>query len=452
MRVEDRCVPVMRDAGSTEDAAVPDGGGLPDGGGTPDGGPGECSSDADCADLAPACVMGACRSCTETACAEPLALRELVAVLCAASARREGDDALFDAFEALYCSARPELFPLLAALERGVAAGRITIDETAFAECRDAFGLSTFDDSPCAAALRGMVAADSPCQFDFECAAGFCNLAPDACSGACAALGSDSAPCDDDDQCGGGRLCISGGCETPPASGAACTSRCAPGLFCNAMMRCEAQRAAGGACRNTGPGGDCAENLACVDRACAAPPIEGEDCWPAFFGVRCAEGLRCDGTVCRPPRAMGADCTRTAQCAYGSRCHEGICAPILGLGATCAAGDPCAFGTGCIANRCTRLPDVGEACDAALSPACVRGACMGGTCTDLAPGAPCDRAAVAFDVLDSCGATSSCSGDVCAAEGVAGDSCGGASDPECRAPDLECDDSTGMCAELCPLL
>jgi hypothetical protein len=437
------CVPASSDSGSVDGGVIGDAGSD---GALADAAPPECTTDGDCSELTPSCAGGRCLSCTATACTETQKLRELIAILCAGSTLREGDDALAETFETLYCSARPELFSVLAQLESAIEAGRLTIDETFFDECRSAFGL---DDGACAGVLRGEVESDGACQLEFECDGGFCDVMDDACSGTCLPRRGASGACEESFECDDGLLCIEARCQIPPGDGDACTTRCADGLFCNASMTCEPLRAVDGACRGVGTGGDCADGLACIDRVCTAGPAAGDPCWPAHYSLRCAAGLRCDGTTCRAPRPAGENCTSTAQCERGLRCEAASCAPILPLGASCLATDACAFGTGCIDGRCRALPDVGDACDETLEVPCIRGVCTAGTCTDQLAGAPCDRVTVGFDALDACGTTTSCDGTMCAAEGDVDDSC--TDDRECRSPDLECNDDSRCAARCAPL-
>lgn len=416
----------------------------------PDGVCAECLDEGDCSDLAPACTSGSCRSCAEASCAPSQVLRELFALQCAVAIRGEGESDLNDAFEALFCSTRPELFLFFAYLEGAVEAGRIEIDEERFAECREASSIALFDEGACSAAMRGTVPNGGTCAIAAECVSGRCSVPGSTCAGTCVARTVAGEGCEDDDACMDGLICLSSVCQAPPGEGATCTTRCAEGLFCSASRVCEAQRAVGESCSGVASGGDCQENLACRSGRCAAPPVEGEACWPEYL-QRCAEGLRCDGTVCRIPRSAGAACTSTVECAFGSRCLEEVCAPILGLGDPCTSDEPCALGTGCADGRCRPLPDLGEPCFAA---GCLRGVCRAGTCQSEALFTACEPGVYPFDVLDPCGGTSSCSetptGWQCVPEGGLGAACDGPADLPCRQPDLYCNTARACAAHCSP--
>lgn len=401
----------------------------------------ECATDADCSDVAPACREGSCTSCAETSCDEATTLRELFALQCAASIHDEGDNTLADAWEAVACSAATELFPTYAAIEAGVEAGSIVVDDAAFAACRAAWEAG--DDAGCDAVLVGTLADGSTCVSDSECASLRCELPDDGCAGVCTARSTSGQSCSSDSECVSGLACLSSICEVPPELGEACVTRCASPLYCTSAHVCASRLSEGTACSAS----ECATGLTCRGGRCSSPPAAGETCWPAYL-TRCAEGARCVGDVCTAEAPDGGPCSETVECEHGSRCVDGSCADVRGLGETCTDTATCAFGTECRDGRCRALPDVGAPC----STSCLRGTCTAGTCQSLPLYSSCDGPSVGFDVFDPCGSTSSCTttlaGSICAPEGGVGASCGGTSDLGCREPDLYCGDDS-VCVSYC---
>lgn len=417
---------------------------------TADGLCAECEDESDCSGLAPACDAGQCRSCSDTTCTDEERLRELLALHCATAIEHEGISDIFEAFEALYCSDRPELFVIYDYLKGAVRAGRIALDEARFPECGRQAPLGLTDSEACRLAMRGTVDDGGICALPLECLSGRCEVPSASCAGTCVPRDGAGVTCSDDDACEAGLICLDTICQMPPPEGGTCTGRCAEGLFCDARRVCEPRRDVGGACRGIGIGGDCLDELACRSNRCAAPPIAGETCWPEYL-PRCAEGLRCVRTTCRAPSPAGTSCASTIECESGARCHEGVCRMIVVPGEACEPGDPCALGTGCHDGRCRPLPDLGEPC---FTAGCLRGVCQAGTCQARALFSACDAGTYLFDVLDPCGGTSSCvetpSGWQCVPEGGPDAACGGEGDLPCRAPDLACD-SSRTCVAYCSI-
>jgi hypothetical protein len=435
----------------------------------------ECRTDAECTDLAPACdASGTCASCLTSTCSDAQIAREVLARECADAALAEGDGALFDDVEALLCSGRSELFPLLQYLQDAIADGRVDVDLAVLAACTE--GQPLFDMN-CPGALTATVANGGTCGLDLECLSGRCSSASDdACSGRCEALGTDGDLCDDGSECESLLACVSGVCRTPVAVGAscttlpcvqgatcvagtcqalpgldaACTGSCQAGLVCvGSPRRCRMPGAEGAVCRGDAFDGDCTEGLRCVSNRCALPPGDGQPCLDRFIGYVCADGLRCGSTVtCRVPSAVGATCTETSDCIPGARCVDGTCSDVLDLGAACVSTSACPLGTGCRDGRCLPLPDVGEAC---FSDGCLRGVCRSGMCQPLGALMSCTEGSYNFDLLDPCGASASCTetggGWICVPESAPGAACGAADDPVCRPPTF-CT-SVRVCSPVC---
>lgn len=217
----------------------------------------------------------------------------------------------------------------------------------------------------------------------------------------------DGAPCGERYQCKGG-ACL----KDPGASCGKCAQRSPIGGACKSSGDCVDDAT----CVTTDGSGKCVA----VKIAKA-----GEDCMGTRGeAVRCDSGLRCstdtNGRTCKPAGAAGADCTSRLDCANELKCVNKKCAAGLAEGADCNL-DECGQGLECNKDKkCARIVYVkaGEECDATRR--CERGSCNGasieagpggtvvkpGKCVDPLPdGAACnaeDEDAPSCDVFAEC--------------------------------------------------
>lgn len=133
-------------------------------------------------------------------------------------------------------------------LHNDVVGGLVSIDEAKFAACVEAYEATT--------------CADFSKDDEFGC--------PDAIKG----LVADGGACTDDRQCSSGSYCDEsagqdmGICAPLPAAGAACSTDCVDGYFCD-MSACAAQKTAGEACNATSE---------CAEGHCVADPANMKTC------------------------------------------------------------------------------------------------------------------------------------------------------------------------------
>jgi hypothetical protein len=317
----------------------------------------------------------------------------------------------------------------------------------------------------CVDALSGTLPTGASCANSFACASGYCRRAVafdfDDC-GVCTERGGVGASCGDmffgrnyDWQCRDGLICNdrTHQCQTQPVSGGSCGIRsdCASGssclrgtciptgsitvgtpcsyaeqcndtLFCaTATSTCQPRRTPGqscslpgecvsyaacmsGQCVRLGSRGDscattpCDYSLVCVDNTCQPYPSAGEPC----RARQCGTGLVCGSAdTCLVRVDAGDVCSETSQCPWSTVC-AGTCRPPAGFGEACDRPELCREGTECREGVCARSPDLGESC----TSACLRGMCVGGTCSTPPAGAEC--AYGGYLSLDPCGATGQC--------------------------------------------
>lgn len=240
----------------------------------------------------------------------------------------------------------------------------------------------------CEEAVSGALEIGDLCGLDEECAGdAYCRMNA-ACPGTCTALSSADEACTEDDQCARGLGCQDGVCRAPAAEGSACggtdgrdcvlgahcldtdddpttmgtctpyddlfsiaegetcsledTEYCAPGLSCAATVsgtppmatfKCEAQVAAGAACKlavpDQCPAGqfcDVMPDMGEFAATCKPLPTDGQPC--SASSQLCAARHQCDNDVCRPVNRIGGACSSDAFCSSDT-CEDGKCvAPV----------------------------------------------------------------------------------------------------------------------------
>ncbi|MHB8418599.1 MAG: hypothetical protein ACYDCL_11015 [Myxococcales bacterium] len=296
-------------------------------------------------------------------------------------------------------SAQPKLD--VAASLRALDAGRLGFDPALARDCVAqrwplacaAAGLVPIAPAACEAAFAGLVAPGGACWLDLECDAGGC-LRDGGCPGRCGAApppgpGVAGDPCDASRPCAAGLSCALGWCWGGAALGSPCASEhdCAPGAYCSTVQ--------GGTCRSQrGACASCDENLAAV-----------QDAWSG----QCAPGLFCRGLaslpdggvapgLCTAPVGEGAGCVvgitpawtagPVSGCLPGLDCMQGRCAlpPQSGL---CAQDDtPCYDGPSYCLDAVVRCePTTAGAC---AESQCVPGMiCLNGHCVSAAEAPTC---------------------------------------------------------------
>jgi hypothetical protein len=256
----------------------------------------------------------------------------------------------------------------------GLAAPQTGNSPALIEQCVAAFGTYScadyFNDNPPAACtVVGARPAGAVCEFNGQCASGYCSGTKDT-------------------------LC--GTCSAPPAAGASCAaSNCGHAQTCvDATLMCESYRTIGSACDAAGP---CGSGLVCVG-AVAATSTPGT-CQAAAEGV----GTACGGTMPGCDGGMGWFC--------GGAAGAKTCMAVSYVGDTMPCGDlsPTSFAD-CTAGGCytgTGIAGTGQTgtcktdalegagCDTVLGPGCLTPArCVtngdgsAGTCA-LPTGATC---------------------------------------------------------------
>lgn len=277
-------------------------------------------------------------------------------------------------------------------------------DAAAAARCLANIGLDC-DTSPlqpnqnCSAVFVPVVAAGESCERSVDCASPTLLCDGASCASTCAPFGAEGGPCLAD---GAQRFC-------------------APGLRCDAMLRCAPLGSSGESCRD---GDDCRPGLQCAGGVCAAGAAVGQPCPP--LGSCSLDGY-CDASVspsCLPIVALGGACASNASCGVAAFCLEGVCAPRLPADAGCANDRQCTADLRCSAGRCG-VPSLVDGAACADASGCAaplvcdvidhrcrivrttadgamctghtlrcdasgRTRCVGGVCVERGAGDPCD--------------------------------------------------------------
>jgi len=247
--------------------------------------------------------------------------------------------------------------------DEAVAAGRVTFDGEAAAECLQETRERLCDelalrprDPACDRVFEGLREEGESCLSD-ECVEGQgCAGVAGECYGTCAP--SAPSPCG---ACSDGQWCdsTSGTCQEPRTAGEACPFRtaCAEGLFCDApssgLGTClvPGSRAQGESCFDTPA---CDAGLLCDSSTERCVPYfvvsEGMACGDLPVAQACAPHLICyeppgeDVGTCEPPRLEGETCADTiADCGVGLYCDGTTdeCAPVEPFGSACTNSREC---------------------------------------------------------------------------------------------------------------
>lgn len=175
------------------------------------------------------------------------------------------------------------------------------------------------------------------------------------------------APCALDFECGPTGWCDGGVCGPLPSAGQPCVSTrlCGPGASCSSELVCVTDAGLGERCDpDFGP--RCASHLGCIMGRCDTPPSTGAPC---SSDHRCAAPAICDQgrtpEVCVPPGAEGDGCN-VGTCGPGLACdpYSARCAPGPAIGAACHDGEACT----CLPDEtgisvCRAPPLRGDPCD-----------------------------------------------------------------------------------------
>jgi hypothetical protein len=390
-----------------------------------------CAADGDCAALGPShtCQRGFCRA-PEAMGIGADARVDLDEVcdfyrqdLCAAELQCYG----WDYRDAEHCQQATECWGETLVRD-AVAAGRIAYDAAATYACH-----RRMQEDPCSlgvvlfapdlggaldlcGSITGLQPAGGSCQSDSECAPGLDCLDSLACPGTCQARGQAGDACGTDlPLCAAALTCHDDVCRSMTwTMGEPCseTTDCGGNVI---DLTGEYQRlwcdVALGQCASLGGLGQ-----ACtLDGGAAAPP--------------CQRGLRCDASdlfglgVCQPIGGAGESCFYDSGCTDPLVCvpvdaasvtAPGACAPRSAAGGPCKFDSHCLAGLYCDARVCAAIPAAGDAC----SGTCGEGLeCRDAVCQSiLYPGDPCDPAA------DAC-TRSRCVGGTCALAAPLGTPC-----------------------------
>lgn len=315
-----------------------------------------------------------------------------------------------------------------------LAAGELTVDETAAAQCvallRQAYDLCLPDPSLvpsiCLDALVLSTELGRRCPLDglpARCAGGAGVCASGACVAAADRVGATCSVA-----CSGGLRCVGGACAAAVASGGECTDHedCEDGLC--AFGRCAPPAEASGSCAAGEP---CGFGLVCTGGTCEA--ATADTCFVGSAG--CGSGRECalsGRTVCRLPSALGERCEGDKECIATLTCSPdtGLCAELPTLGQPCVTrcADPSACMLDTLGNAtCQARGRAGESCADRFA---IEGhlcepllGCIGGLCQPLPSlGAPCSDDGLCEDGL-VCGSVGTCSLPSREGEGCEGAPC-----------------------------
>ncbi|MEP7050890.1 MAG: hypothetical protein ABJB12_11070 [Pseudomonadota bacterium] len=322
------------------------------------------------------------------------------------------------------------------ALRDALAAGHVTLDENALAQCfRDFYaspcdpvrtGASVYNDpldiyqflTKCPGVLASLQDVGDPCRADAECKFRLhCSQA--SCPGVCAPRFELGEPCSPDlSQCSiPYGICEQGTCRIPAEAGGSCVDDydCVRDLLCDPSTRhcVDAVPAPlGDNCIRDFNGGKparlCQPNLFCNDQdgygtlgTCAEFQHEGQAC--NYNG--CAPGLEC-AALGGGPRVCHAKAAKGGLCDYGvNYCQgdllcvpnsaygvppTGVCSERPSLGQPCTAD--CASGLISGPGVCIKSAYPGDPCEQPTGW-CQNAQCVQGTCRAYAHvGAPCASA------------------------------------------------------------
>lgn len=303
-------------------------------------------------------------------------------------------------------------------MNAAAAAGTWKLNETAAKACLQQLPQMSCDlEDPfkllpdCAKSLEGQIQPSGPCDVDYECANGWCQLSGDQCAkGACVAKVAVGADCSSDRHCAAGSTCGTSTCVALAQLGEACgtfelgdcvgTTVCAPvdpndfekGGKCSALV------GAGGVCTDAEndickpghycdiPNGSQAGTCKPFLKAGATCPVDSNACGP----LDCLLDTRGASTgTCSAPKAPGESCVVDEdQCAYPAYCSKasGKCIDGADLGETCGNMEENTFEwRGCkqgycdlvsSTGKCEPYKKIGESCSG--SNQCERGLQCGG--------------------------------------------------------------------------
>jgi hypothetical protein len=218
-----------------------------------------------------------------------------------------------------------------AALEDGLAAGRVRLDLEAARACLDSWRARPCDevlrgfgeeDAGCPSLYIGQVGDGEGCRLGLECAGGeVCAMTVGSCRARCQPPVADGA-CASDDVCPSGLSCLFQGggstrarfaCAAPPGEGQPCRETCASGLFCSREGYDGFEDTDEGFCRARVAGGGCQNDWQCPLPLVCLRDAGGGHCGPprAGIGDACtpAAGDCVDGTSCQA-LARGFSCQR----------------------------------------------------------------------------------------------------------------------------------------------
>lgn len=262
------------------------------------------------------------------------------------------------------------------------------VDEAVASRCLDEMRTAACDAvlSECEHdAVKGLVPRGARCSLPSMCEDG---TTCGGCSERCcqkhcidAPIGGVGAVCKGIPGCAEGLVCWNEKCVVPsslrlPGEGAACSLRCAVGLWCLRGV-CVRPRVEGDPCTRD----ECRYGFVCVGGRCMTARLVGETCrsdiecidsrWCDSVTGRCSENLPV-GSTCgsgRPPcvygtRCSSGRCTAPARLGTGSSCADDLdcegqclensrCAPRLPAGSRCSREMNCLEGLNCIDNKCT---------------------------------------------------------------------------------------------------
>jgi hypothetical protein len=206
--------------------------------------------------------------------------------------------------------------------------------ETAGQKCAD---ITAGVQLPACKTVAGTVATGSACNFDAQCAGGYCRRSNGVTCGKCTARTVVGASCVRSDECEVGSRCIGQTCRT-----------LAP---------------AGGTCGADKP---CVGSLRCIGTTCLDPIPIGGSC--SKIGEDCVEGAFCNSnsTKCEAIELV---------------LKEKPCGTVIGAIKACKAGGNCPVSSGGVGSVCFVAAADGAACDDStnrcLSPAvCVDSKCQ----------------------------------------------------------------------------
>jgi hypothetical protein len=244
---------------------------------------------------------------------------------------------------------------------RSAAAGRLKVDEAAFARClaaHDRFQCAgaTYDVLPqCQRLFTGTIADGQPCLNKHECVGGICTRT-DTCPGTCASFGAIGADCG---------LPNTIACDPRTSVCDQTLHKCtaAPDVACTTVNPCPSPGTQGQSC-------DLTDNVYCqAGLACVPAVSDGGEGLAGTCGPRVPEGSKCF-SECQPGLACVPDDPDAGA-------FPGTCRPLAKLGQACGSAG-CVHGTRCDdSGKCGALPP----CTSFRDATCTGRLPVGGTCS-----------------------------------------------------------------------